>query len=170
MDRLCRLGRPDYIYTGDIEAFYPSTPHSLVLPAFRHYQPYRHLEYDLLVSLLKFNFVTDGEQFYDMGSKGIPMGLPLAPELARMATAYLLRNYQQPLSAIYPILDLPLDPYNLKETPANRTQDAMYNPDTKQFTPYTQAFRQCVPLHPHSALPKNWLKKPITGQHFEPHK
>ena len=38
IDRLCRLGRPDYIYTGDIEAFYPSTPHSLVLQAFRHYQ------------------------------------------------------------------------------------------------------------------------------------
>ena len=97
MDRLCRLRRPQYIYTGDIEAFYPSSPHSLVLQAFRHYQPYRHLEYELLTSLLKINFVTDGEQFYDMGSKGIPMGLPLAPELARMATAFLLRNYEQPL-------------------------------------------------------------------------
>ena len=178
MDRLCRLGRPDYIYSGDIEAFYPSTPHSLVLQAFRHYQPYRHLEYNLLASLLKFNFVTDGEEFYDMGSKGIPMGLPLAPELARMATAYLLRNYQQPLghtltlyfddvAATYPIQDLPLDPYNLKETPANHTQDAMYNPDTKQFTCYTQAFRQCVPLHPHSHHPsKKLVEKSYHGSAF----
>ena len=123
MDRLCRLRRPQYIYTGDIETFYPSTPHSLVLQAFRHYQPYRHLEYELLTSLLKFNFVTDGEQFYDMRSKGIPMGLPLAPELARMTTAFLLRNYERPLGhtmtiyfddATCPILDLPLEPYILK--------------------------------------------------------
>ena len=144
---------PIYLHRG-IEAFYPSIPHSLVLQAFRHYQPYRHLKYELLTSLLKFNFVTYGEHFYDMRSKGIPMGLPLAPELARMATAFLLRNYEQPLGhtltiyfddATYPILDLPLEPYILKETPANHTQDAMYNPEKKQFTPHTQAFRKCVP-------------------------
>ena len=180
MDRLCRLRRPQYIYTGDIEAFYPSSPHSLVLQAFRHYQPYRHLEYELLTSLLKFNFVTDGEQFYDMRSKGIPMGLPLAPELARMATAFLLRNYEQPLGhtltiyfddATYTILDLPLESYILKETPANHTQDAMYNPEKKQFTSYTQAFRKCVPLHPHSHHPsKNLLRKPTTAQRLEQHK
>ena len=81
----------------------------------------------------------------------IPMGLPFAPELARMATAFLLRNNEQPLGhtltiyfddATYPILDLPLESYILKETPANHTQDAIYNPERKQFTPYTQAFRK----------------------------
>ena len=178
MDRLCRLGRPEHIYTGDIEAFYPSTPHILVLEAFRYYQPHRHLEYELLTALLKFNFVTDGENFYDIVSKGIPMGLQLAPEIARMATAFLLRNYEQPaghtltiyfddVSATYHILDLPLEPFILKETPDNRTQDAKCDTDSKQFTPYTQAFRQCVPLHPHLHHPsKKLVEKTFHGSAF----
>ena len=33
----------------------------------------------------------------------------------------------------------------------------MYDPDKEQFTPYTQAFRQCVPLHPHSLHPSKKL-------------
>ena len=55
------------------------------------------------------------------------MGLPLAPELAHMCTAYLLRYYQTPengtltiysddVAATYPIDTLPLAPYTLKTT------------------------------------------------------
>ena len=84
------------------------------------------------------------------------MGLPLAPELARMTTAYLLRNYEQPLGqtltlyfddvgSTYPIDDLPLHPFSLKGNRAEQTQDALFDHTTKQFSPYTQAFRQCVP-------------------------
>ena len=53
------------------------------------------------------------------------MGLPLAPELTRMATAYLLRNYSTPpnkhltlyfadVATSYLIEDLPLAPIHQK--------------------------------------------------------
>ena len=168
IDKLQSLGRPETIYTGDIEAFYPSTPHYLVLEAFNHYNPSKYREHKLLNDLLKFNYVTDGVNFFDMGEKGIPMGLPLAPELARMTTAFLLRSYQEPtghiltlyfddVAATYPIGELPLQPFVLKDTEQNQTQDALYNPTTQQFSAYTQAFRQCVPLHPHSHHPSRKL-------------
>ena len=117
-----------------------------------------------------------------MGNTDIPMGLPLAPELARMATAYLLRDYETPIghsltiyfddvSTTYPINNLPLTPYNLKDTPPNQTQDAKYDPITKLFSPYTQAFRQCVPLHRiHTTPHENYAKKPTTVPHFEQRK
>ena len=69
------------------------------------------------------------------------MGLPLAPGLARMCTAYLLRDYQPPIgqaltlyfddvAVTYPIDNLPFKPYKLIPTADNATQDAMY--DTKK--------------------------------------
>ncbi|KAI6649853.1 hypothetical protein LOD99_6403 [Oopsacas minuta] len=87
----------------------------------------------ILQELLNFNFTTNGDEFFYLGKIGIPMGLPLAPELARLCTAYLLTNYTPPpgevltiyfddLAATYPIMDLPLGPYRLKETEANATQ------------------------------------------------
>ena len=94
-----------------------------------------------------------------MGNTGIPIGLPLAPELARMATAYLLSDYETPIghsltiyfddvSATYPINNLPLTPYNLKDTPPNQIQDAKYDPITKLFThkPLGNAYL-CTRIH-----------------------
>ena len=93
------LGHPsislDRIHTYDIKSFYTSTPHALILEAFDHYNsdnPY----YPILQTLLPLNFITDGFKYYTLGQTGIPMGLPLAPELARMCTAYLLLNYSPP--------------------------------------------------------------------------
>ena len=95
-------------------------------------------------------------------------GTPLAPELARSTTAYLLRDYIQPpghkltlyfddVASTFPIHNLPLAPFSLKETPPNQTQDALYDTETMQFPAYTQQFRQCVPLHPHSHHPSRKL-------------
>lgn len=50
----------------------------------------------LLEYLLSLNYVTEGTQIYTHGTLGIPMGLPLAPELSRMVTAYLLRDCVPP--------------------------------------------------------------------------
>ena len=33
------LWPPKHIYTADIEAFYPNTPHTLILDIFKHYNP-----------------------------------------------------------------------------------------------------------------------------------
>ena len=87
------------------------------------------------------------------------MGLPLAPELARMCTAYLLSYYTVPpwqtltvyfddIAATYPIQDLTLAPFILKETPPNTTQDCVYIPEEKSFKPIQQPFRQPVLLPP----------------------
>ena len=161
---LGRYGPPETIHTADIEAFYPSTPHSLVVEAFTFYNPHLHRERKLLIQLLQFNFATDGTTIFHLGDIGIPMGLPLAPELARMCTAYLLSYYTVPpwqtltvyfddIAATYPIDNLPLAPFILKETPPNTTQDCIYIPEEKSFKPIQQAFRQPVLLHPHSYHP-----------------
>ena len=74
------------------------------------------------------------------------MGLPLAPELARMYTVYLLRNYQtlpnecltvylDDVASTYPIDNLPLGSHNLKPTPSNTTQDCRYDTTTGKFLP-----------------------------------
>ena len=113
-----------------------------------------------------------------MGAKGIPIGLPLAPELARMTTAYLLRDYSEPtgetqtlyfndVASTYPTNDLQLHPFVLKETEQNQTLDACYNSITKQFSAYKQALRQCVALHPHSHHPsKRLCEKTYYGSAF----
>ena len=87
--------------------------------------------------MLSLNFITDGSQIYTLGSTGIPMGLPLAPELARMTTAYLMLNYTLPPNQAITIyfddiastVKLPLDflsPYLLEQGPNNVTQDVLY--------------------------------------------
>ena len=155
---------PDHIYTGDIEAFYPSTPHSLVLEAFSYYHHQNKGEKHILRQLLAYNYAIDGKSLYYLGTTGIPMGLPLAPELARMCTAYLLRDYVTPpnqrltvyfddVASTFPIEDLPLAPYNLKPTPPNTTQDCTYDPTNKKFLPLQQKCRQPVLLHPLSYHP-----------------
>ena len=123
--KLCEHGPPNQIYTDDIEQFYPNTPHSLVVGAFGFYHPRLKGERHILKRLLDYNYATDGKDIYYLGTTGIPMGLPLAPELAQMCTANLLRVYQLPpnecltvyfddVASIYPIDNLPLGPYNLK--------------------------------------------------------
>lgn len=168
INNLCQHGPPPSLYTGDIEQFYPSTPHNLIKDAFTHYYPTFKQELKLLTKLLDYNFITEGKSIYHLGDLGIPMGLTLAPELARMATAYLLKDYHPPpgetltlyfddATATYPINDLPLSPYNLKLTTPNETQDAIYNPTTHTFSPTIQPYRQPVPLHPHSYHPSTKL-------------
>ena len=89
---LSRYGPPEEIHTAGIEAFYPSTPHSLVVEAFTFYNPHLQRKRQLLIQLLRFNFATDGVSIYHLGDIGFPMGLPLA----RMCTAYLLSYYTLP--------------------------------------------------------------------------
>ena len=100
---------------------------------------------------------------------GIPMGLTLAPQLARMTTAFLLRNfkvqsrqdiftiYYDDLTATFPLDDAnisniaeSLHPYILKRTEDNITQDARYHPSSKTFTPFKQHLRQPSISHPDS--------------------
>ena len=106
------------------------------------------------------------------------MGLPLAPELARMCTAYLLEYYEPPpnhcltiyfddVAATYPPNDLPLGTYILKETEHNQTQDVLYDPTTKKFKPCNQPYRQPVLLHPHSHHPSQKMcEKTYFGSAF----
>ena len=161
---------PNQIYTGDIEQFYPNTPHILVVEAFAFYHPKLKGERHILKRLLDYNYATDGKDIYYLGTTGIPMGLPLAPELARMCTAYLLRDYQPPpnecltvyfddVASTYPIDNLPLGPYNLKPTQPNTTQDCIYDPTTRKFLPIQQQYRQPVLLHPLSYHPSKNMAK-----------
>ena len=106
------------------------------------------------------------------------MGLPLTPELARMCTAYLLKDYEPPIgealtlyfddvAATYPINTLPLKPFNLLPTIDNTTQDATYDTTKKEFLPLQQKYRQAVPLHPHSFhLSTKLAKKTYFGAAF----
>ena len=41
--------------------------------------------------------LADDTEFNHLGSTGNPVGLPLAPERARMCTAYLLKSYKPPI-------------------------------------------------------------------------
>ena len=104
------------------------------------------------------NYVTNGYHFYHHGNTGIPMGLPLAPELLRMFTAFLLRDYQAPpgeiltlffddVASTFPIPHDLLAPYELEVGPDNRTQDVLYDSTTKSFITLTQEHREPVPLH-----------------------
>ena len=180
IDALMAYGAPSQIYTGDIEKFYPSTPHTLIITAFHHYNTQQKKELQLLKELLKYNYLTDGKNFYHLGTKGIPMGLPLAPELARMCTAYLLRNYEPPIgealtlyfddvAATYPIKALPLKPFNLLPTTDNTTQDATYDTAKKDFCPCSKNTDKLSHYTPtHSIRRPNSRRKPTSVQHSEP--
>ena len=107
-----------------------------------------------------------------MGDKGIP----IAPELARVCTAYMLLDYNPPpqqvltlyfddLAATFPIDTVPLSPYTVKPTDDNMTQDCQYDPTTKKFLPDQQKYRQPVLLypqgyHPSPNMAKNTHKSP----------
>ena len=131
-------------------------PHREILNAFDYFFT-RNNEYELLKYLLAFNCVTDGERYFHGGNVGITMGLTLAPQLARMTTAFLLRNFKVPsrqdifiicyddLAATFPLDDAnisnianSLHPYILKRTEDNITQDARYDPSSKTFAPFKQ--------------------------------
>ena len=89
---VCINGHPSAIYSYDIQKFYPSTPHDLIMAAFAFFCPNQQMSLSpLLQALLNMNYVTDGHHFYHHGFTGIPMGLPLAPEISRMCTAYILK-------------------------------------------------------------------------------
>ena len=148
INNLRQDGPPALFHRADIEKFYPNTPHSLIIEAFAFYYPLLKGERHILRCLLNYNFATDRQYFYHLGDIGIPMGLPLASELARMSTAYLLRNYSPPpnehltlyfddVAASYPIEDLPLAPYSLKTTTPYTTQDC--DPVSRKFKPYNNS-------------------------------
>ena len=100
------------------------------------------------------------------------MGLTIAPQLARLTTAFMLRNYILPspndtltlyyddVAASFPPTDdnisslqLALAPYKLIPTEKNQTQDCQYNPVSKTFTSIVQPFRSPNLIHPHSYHP-----------------
>ncbi|KAI6661170.1 hypothetical protein LOD99_10149 [Oopsacas minuta] len=64
---LRRPGAPEHIYTADNEAFYPNTPHPLVLRAFDFFVPTRKKELQLLKQLLTFNFTSNGRRWHPNG-------------------------------------------------------------------------------------------------------
>ena len=120
--------------------------------------------------VMAYNFLTNGTDLYYMGDVGIPMGLTLAPLLARMCTGHLLRGFTTPLpephkltvyyddiSATFP-LDNPaisnisqaLSPYQLAMTSPNTTQDSLFDVMTGNFRPFCQPFRQPTSLHLHA--------------------
>ena len=155
---------PQHIYTSDIQRFYPSTPHKQILLAFSFYFPQSGPPMQLLCALLQFNFITDGRAIYNnMGNIGIPMGLPLAPELARLVTAHLLRNFTPPpggiltlyfddLAANFEIDTLPEleSVYKLEKTMTDQTQDSVYNNETQSWLPLTRNSSLPIPLDPAS--------------------
>ena len=92
------------------------------------------------------------------------MGLPLAPEIARVVTAYQLDTrldlqppvtlslYFYNLYTSHPpavMLDVFL-PFILTEEPLNTFQDAGYHRDLREFCPNPLQFRTPIPIHPHS--------------------
>ena len=117
---------------------------------------------------------------------GIPMGLTLAPQLARMTTAFLLRNFKVPsrqdiftiyyddLAATFPLDDAnisnianSLHSYILKRTEDNITQDARYDPSSKTFAPFKQHLRQPSICHPDSNHPNpNMITKTYLSSIF----
>ena len=110
------------------------------------------------------NYVTDGHHFYHHGFTGIPMGLPLAPEISRMCTAFILKDYHPPPGEVLTLFfddvastyRIPMDllaPYKLELGPDNRTQDVLYDSSTESFLTVTQEHRQPAPLHISSIHP-----------------
>ena len=166
---------PSKLYCYDIIQFYPSTPHNLILEAFKFYNPTSNL-ITLLELLLSMNYVTNSTHIFTHGSTGISMGLPLAPELSRMVTAYILKDYVPPVNQIltvyfddvastYPIpLDL-LSPYILEKGPDNRSQDIYYDPTAQAIVPITQPYRQPAPIHLSSNHPS---RKMISKSYMAP--
>ena len=149
---------PAELFCYDIVRFYPTTPHYLIIEAFEHSNPGSDM-IPLLKGLLSLNYVTEGTHIYTHGTLGIPMGLPLAPELSRMATTYLLRDYAPPpgeiltlyfddVAATFPIPPAPdiLSSYVLEQGPSNRTQDIYYDPSIHSIIPITQSL-QPAPIH-----------------------
>ena len=127
------------------------------MEAFDHYNP-ANPYYPILAALLPLNYITDGLKFYTLCTTCIPMGLPLAPELARMTTAYLLLKCTPPpnnaltiyfddLASTYPLpLDI-LKPYELEQGPSNVTQDALYDSTNNSFIQIVQVHKEPCPLH-----------------------
>ena len=149
-----------------------SVPHGLILEAFDHYNP-ANLYTPILAALLPLNYITDGSKYYTLGSTGIPMGLPLAPELARMTTAYLLLNYHAPLhcaltiyfddiTSNFEIPDDLLAPYVIERGQDNVTQDVLYDPTNKTYIQIAQNHKEPCPLHvasnhpSHNMLTSTW--------------
>ena len=141
--------------------------------AITHYCPTLHKECSRLRHLLVSTLIPTGNTYvYTLGARSIPMDIPLAPQLARLYTTYLLPNYIQPgghllriyiddVTAIYPTTNLPLHPYTLLESETNATQDCTYNPALLgcmcNFVSKTQKYRQAVLLHLHCFHPSTKL-------------
>ena len=143
-------GLPKQIYHYDIKAFYPSIPHTLALTAFDYYFPAKPDERSLLSLLLSYNFLTADNLYYHLGPIGIPMGLPLAPEIARLVTAYQLDNLYttfDPTSILHNFA-----PFIFTPEPMNTLQDAGYFPDLQEFCPNPFEVRTPIPIHPHRRM------------------
>ena len=153
-------------------AFYPSTLHLQIKEAFDCFFPTQSNASHLLAKLLEYNYITDGRHIYYAGNIGIPMGLTIAPQLARLTTAFLLRQFKLPspkdtltlyyddVAASFPPTDdnisnlqVALAPYKLVATENNLTQDCKYDPVSKTFTPVVQPFRSPDLIHPNSYHP-----------------
>ncbi|KAI6660789.1 hypothetical protein LOD99_10237 [Oopsacas minuta] len=176
LNSLFEYGPPLKLYAQDVKDFYPSTPHSLIEAALDFFIPQNESLNNLIEKTLNMNFITDGEKIYHLGPTGIPQGLSCSPELAQLATAYLLRNYIPPpmekfsvyfddLTATFPIPQELLTPYLLKEAPDNFLQDIQYLPESKTLIPYKSKERNPVPLHYHSYHPHDLQNIP-TGYAF----
>ena len=95
------------------------------------------------------------------------MGLPLAPEIARVVTAFQVDtrlNLVPPVAvSLYfnnlyathdPTVMLPVfSPFNLTEEPFNTLQNAGYHHTIQEFCPNPTEVRTPIPIHPHSYHP-----------------
>ena len=138
--QLSLYGPPGNIYHYDIKAFYPSIHH-------------------VLAQLLSYNFLISGDTYYHLGPIGIPMGLPLAPEIARVVTAFqldidlqiappvALSLYFDNLYTTHPPEDiLPVfAPFIFTDEPFNTFQDAAYYAELQELS---KSYSAQYP-HPH---------------------
>ena len=153
--QLSIYGPPPAVYHYDIKQFYPSLPHSLALEAFLHYHPTKQTEYQLLESLLS-NFLISGDIYHHLGTTGIPMGLPLAPEIARLVTAFQLDTR---VDIQYPVtLSLYFDNLYTSHPPqmmnfAQPLPTTCANTHSPPFIPPSPAYgNQILPFHHSPAL------------------
>ena len=158
---------PPEIFHYDISKFYPSIPHSLAIEAFQHYHPTKLDELEILKAVLSFNYLVSGDLYYHLGSTGIPMGLPLAPEIARVVTAYQIdtRLAIHPPVALSLYFDnlytthnpeMMLDvflPFTLLPEEHNTLQDAGYHAQLREFCPNPFQILTPIPIHPLSYHP-----------------
>ena len=156
----------------------PSRPKADREEAFSYYHSQDNGEKHILRQLLAYNYPTDGKSLYYLGTTGIPMGLPLAPELARMYTAYHHRNYETPPNEKLTVYfddvasTFPSKTFHLHHTTLNQHHRTLprivsTTPLTKNFYPSNRSTaNQCCYIHSATTHLKLWRRIRIYPRHL----